>query len=128
MISTISSRKRHTFGSALAAVGLAATALVVTAPAASAGSSGVLACNQNWSISSSQGYANGQWCDGNTRVTGTVHDTNADGRCPFVRGYLSGGGYHDSAWAGPKGDSSPVNLYAPSGRTFTSVQMSYITC
>lgn len=128
MINKISSRKRHTLGSVLAAVGLAATALVVTAPAASAGGTGALACNQNWSISSGQGYANGQWCDGNTRVSGTVHDTNADGRCPFVRGYLSGGGYHDSAWAGPKGDSSPVNLYAPSGQTFTSVSMKYITC
>ncbi|GGS12999.1 hypothetical protein GCM10010269_60350 [Streptomyces humidus] len=128
MIKKPSSRKRHVLGTVLAAVGLAGTALVVTAPTASAGSTGTLACNQNWSISSAQGYANGQWCDGNTRVTGTVHDTKADGRCPFVRGYLSGGGYHDSAWAGPKGDSSPVNLSAPSGRTFTSVAMNYITC
>ncbi|MFD7260014.1 hypothetical protein [Streptomyces sp. NPDC059874] len=128
MISKISSRKRHAFGSALAAVGLAATALVVTAPAASAGGTAALGCYQNWSISSGQGYANGQWCDGNTRVTGTVHDTNADGRCPFVRAYVSGGGYRDSAWAGPKGDSSPVDIYAPAGKTFTSVQMSYITC
>ncbi|MFD0267410.1 hypothetical protein ACFVGY_12550 [Streptomyces sp. NPDC127106] len=112
----------------LAAGALAVAALAVTAPSATAGDTGALACTANWSVSSGEGYANGKWCNNNTSVSGTVHDTKSDGRCPFVRGYLSGGGWRDSDWAGPKGDSSPVNIYAPSGQTITRVAMSYIRC
>ncbi|MCB8905045.1 MULTISPECIES: hypothetical protein [unclassified Streptomyces] len=112
----------------LAAGALVAAALAVTAPSASAGGSGALDCTVNFSISSGEGYANGKWCDYNTRISGNVHDTKSDGRCPFVRAYMSGGGWRDSDWAGPKGDSSPVNVSAPSGQSITSISMSYIRC
>ncbi|NGO15365.1 hypothetical protein G5C60_49260 [Streptomyces sp. HC44] len=85
-------------------------------------------CTNNWSISSGQGYANGKWCNYDTKATGTVHDTKSDGRCPYVRGNLVGGGYVDSDWAGPKGDSSPVRLSAPSGKRFAGITMRYINC
>ncbi|MEW1566000.1 hypothetical protein AB0454_23795 [Streptomyces sp. NPDC093509] len=100
------------------------------APAASAAVQAPAAdsCTQSWSISSGQGYANGWWCNYDTKVTGTVHDTKSDGRCPFVRGKLTNGGHVDSNWAGPKGDSSPVTLKAPSGTSFSSLSMSYIVC
>ncbi|PBC61760.1 hypothetical protein BKI49_22430 [Streptomyces sp. Tue6028] len=116
------------------AVGLATVALLggglALAPAATAAPKAPTAdsCTQNWSVSSAQGYANGKWCNRNTKVTGTVHDTKSDGRCPFVRGLLNGGGHVDSDWAGPKGDSSPVRLYAPGGKSFHKVQMMYINC
>ncbi|WP_432188468.1 hypothetical protein [Streptomyces sp. Tue6028] len=116
------------------AVGLATVALLggglALAPAATAAPKAPMAdsCTQNWSVSSAQGYANGKWCNRNTKVTGTVHDTKSDGRCPFVRGLLNGGGHVDSDWAGPKGDSSPVRLYAPGGKSFYKVQMMYINC
>ncbi|GGN82950.1 hypothetical protein GCM10011579_071200 [Streptomyces albiflavescens] len=116
------------------AVGLATTALLggglALAPAATAAAKAPTAdsCTNNWSISSGEGYANGKWCNYDRKVTGTVHDTKSDGRCPFVRGLLRGGGYVDSDWAGPKGDSSPVRLYAPSGKSFYQLQMKYINC
>lgn len=116
------------------AVGLAGAALLgsglALAPAASAAPNAPMAdsCTNNWSISSGQGYANGKWCNYDTKVTGTVHDTKSDGRCPFVRGLLRNGGHRDSDWAGPRGDSSPVRLYAPSGTSFYQVEMHYITC
>ncbi|MFF4378061.1 hypothetical protein [Kitasatospora sp. NPDC001547] len=85
-------------------------------------------CTQNWSISSGQGYANGKWCNYDTKVVGTVHDTKADGRCPYVRGGLSNGGYVDSDWAGGKGKSRAITLHAPSGTRFTSLSMRSIGC
>lgn len=112
------------------AVGLATAALLggglALAPATVA--SAADSCTQNWSVSSSQGYANGKWCNYDTKITGTVHDTKADGRCPFVRGMQRDGGFHDSEWAGPKGDSSPVRLYASDGSSFYQVKMMYINC
>ncbi|MCX4916540.1 hypothetical protein [Streptomyces sp. NBC_00687] len=114
---------------ALAAAALLGGGLAM-APAASAAVQAPAAdsCTQSWSISSGQGYANGWWCNYDTKVTGTVHDTKSDGRCPFVRGKLTNGGHVDSNWAGPKGDSSPVTLKAPSGTSFSSLSMSYIVC
>ncbi|MBO1417889.1 hypothetical protein [Streptomyces sp. FH025] len=112
-------------GAAVAALTLAALFVPVTgAHAAPAADS----CTQNWSISSGQGYANGKWCNYNTKVVGSVHDTKADGRCPFVRGHLSNGGHVDSEWAGGKGKSRAITIYAPSGTQFTSLSMSYISC
>lgn len=111
------------------AICLATTALLggglALGPASTA--SAADSCTQNWSISSGEGYANGKWCNYNNKVTGTVHDTKADGRCPYVKGNYSGG-YVDSNWAGPRGDSSPVTLKAPSGRSFTSLEMRFILC
>ncbi|MEV7770348.1 hypothetical protein [Kitasatospora sp. NPDC086791] len=112
-------------GAAVAALALAVPLFpAVGAHAAPAADS----CTQNWSISSAEGYANGKWCNDNTKVVGTVHDTKADGRCPFVRGNLSSGGYVDSDWAGGKGKSRAITLHAPSGAHFTSVTMRYIGC
>ncbi|MGV9255279.1 hypothetical protein [Streptomyces sp. NPDC003697] len=116
------------------ALALATTALlggtVALAPAATAapGAPAADSCTNNWSVSSRQGYANGKWCNYNTKVIGTVHDTKADGRCPYVRGQVRGGGHVDSDWAGPKGDSSPVRLQAPRGKSFERLEMMYINC
>ncbi|GAA2626485.1 hypothetical protein GCM10010307_14430 [Streptomyces vastus] len=41
---------------------------------------------------------------------------------------MSPPGYVDSDWAGPKSDSSPVRLYARSGKCFTNLKLSYIYC
>ncbi|MFF7140918.1 hypothetical protein [Streptomyces nodosus] len=116
------------------AVGLAVTALLggglALAPGAAAapGTPRVDSCTTNWSVSSHEGYANGKWCNYNTKAIGTVHDTKADGRCPFVRGLLRGGGHVDSNWAGPKGHSTAVRLNAPRGKSFSELQMRYINC
>ncbi|MEU9997220.1 hypothetical protein [Streptomyces sp. NPDC050848] len=105
---------------------LAGTATVGTATAAPAGAS---ACGPQTRISSAEGYAWIAFCDGNTRVVGTVYDTKSDGRCPLVMGYLSGtGGTVNSNWAGPKGDNSPVDIGAAAGRTFVGAGMGYIRC
>ncbi|MFE7246087.1 hypothetical protein [Streptomyces sp. NPDC057580] len=105
---------------ALAAVVVPAT----TAQAAAQADS----CTQNWSISSTEGHASGQWCNYNTKIKGTVTDDRADGRCPFVRAYMSGGSYKDSPWVGPKGTSKYFELTAWSGQSFTSVAMKYVAC
>ncbi|MFC0598189.1 hypothetical protein [Streptomyces palmae] len=85
-------------------------------------------CTENWTRSSGEGVASGKWCDNYTRVTGTVKDTKSDGRCPFVRGHLNNGRHVDSEWAGPKGDTSPVNLSSPTGTYFSDLSMQYINC
>jgi len=108
---------------AAAAAALALLPLVGATPAARAADS----CTQNWSISSGQGYANGQWCNYNTKVKGTVHDNHSDGRCPFVRGYLTTGGYVDSPWATGNGTSRSFTLTTSSG-SFSSLSMQYIVC
>ncbi|GAA3036911.1 hypothetical protein GCM10020229_55400 [Kitasatospora albolonga] len=119
--------RTHTLVSALGAGALSLAALLLPAAGAQATTLAADSCTQNWSISSGEGYANGKWCNYNTKVTGTVHDTKADGRCPFVRGVLSNGGVVDGDWATGKGTSRGFTLDAPSGY-FTSVQMKYITC
>ncbi|KOG88512.1 hypothetical protein [Streptomyces varsoviensis] len=116
-------RKTFALAAATAALGtgLAVAPAAHAAPAADS-------CTNNWSIKDGRGYANGKWCNNDTKVKGTVHDTKSDGRCPFVRGRLNRGGHVDSDWAGPKGDSSPVRLSAPRGQHFTSVSMQSIKC
>ncbi|MEV7780653.1 hypothetical protein [Kitasatospora sp. NPDC088351] len=110
------------------AVALAALLVPVAgAPAASAATPAD-SCTNNWTISSGEGYASGKWCNNNTKVIGTVHDTKADGRCPYVQGNLSNHGHVDSGWAGGKGKSRAFTLYAPSGTHFTSLSMRYINC
>ncbi|MEU8512872.1 hypothetical protein AB0C76_14950 [Kitasatospora sp. NPDC048722] len=112
-------------GAAVAALALAALFLPATgAHAAPTADS----CTNNWSIGSAEGYANGKWCNYDTKVIGTVHDTKADGRCPYVHGGLSDGGYVDSDWAGGKGKSRSITLLAPSNTRFTSLSMRYINC
>ncbi|MFE7592159.1 hypothetical protein ACFU6K_22395 [Kitasatospora sp. NPDC057512] len=121
----MSKRRLAVHGAAVAALTLAAVLLpAVGAHAAPPADS----CTQNWSISSGEGYANGKWCNYNTKVAGTVHDTKADGRCPYVRGSLSNGGHVDSDWAGGKGKSRAITLYAPSGTHITGLSMRYIGC
>ncbi|MFF9646381.1 hypothetical protein [Kitasatospora aureofaciens] len=121
----MSSRRLAVPGAAVAALALAALFL----PAAGAHASPRAdSCTNNWSISSAEGYANGKWCNYNTKVIGTVHDTKADGRCPYVRGDLSNGGHVDSDWAGGKGKSRSITLLAPSNTHFTSLSMRYINC
>ncbi|MBD0674551.1 hypothetical protein [Streptomyces sp. CBMA156] len=125
----MSKRRLAVPGAAVAALTLAAL-LLPAAAAATAAPVAPLAdsCTQNWSISSGEGYANGKWCNYNTKVVGTVHDTKADGRCPYVSGKLSNGGHVDSDWAGGKGKSRSIAIYAPSNTHFTSLSMRYIGC
>ncbi|MET8625098.1 hypothetical protein ABZW30_15315 [Kitasatospora sp. NPDC004669] len=121
----MSKRRLAVPGAAVAALTLAALLF----PAADAQATPAAdSCTQNWSIKSAEGYANGKWCNYNTKIVGTVHDTRADGRCPFVRADLSNGGVVDSDWAGGKGKSRAITMYAPSGTYFTRVSMSYINC
>ncbi|MFE7524383.1 hypothetical protein ACFU7Y_01490 [Kitasatospora sp. NPDC057542] len=121
----MSKRRLAVPGAAVAALTLAALLLPVTGAHAAPPAD---SCTQNWSISSGEGYANGKTCNNHAKLVGTVHDTKADGRCPYVRGKLSNGGHVDSDWAGGKGKSRAITLYAPSGAHFTSVSMRYIGC
>ncbi|MGW1226712.1 hypothetical protein [Streptomyces sp. NPDC001515] len=114
---------------ALGTVSLGLFGALSLVPVASASPSAPAAsCTENWSLSSGQGIASGKWCNNYTSVQGTVTDTKSDGKCPFVRGHLSNGRHVDSDWAGPKGDSSPVNLSSPKGTYISSLSMQYINC
>lgn len=117
---------------AIAASAFAALALSASTVPAVAGTVTSTAappsCEQNWSVSGSEGYANGCYENGLTKVTGTVHDTKADGRCPFVRAHFTNGGVGDSNWATGKGTKANVNIVAPSGSTVKSVSWEYIHC
>ncbi|MEU8542551.1 hypothetical protein AB0C52_21650 [Streptomyces sp. NPDC048717] len=86
------------------------------------------ACEQNWDLSGGEGYANGCYENGLTKVTGTVHDTKADGRCPFVRAHFTNGSVGDSNWATGKGTKATVRIVAPSGATVKSLTWEYIKC
>ncbi|MFD4658160.1 hypothetical protein ACFWP2_21330 [Kitasatospora sp. NPDC058444] len=121
----MSKRRLAVPGAAVAALALAALLLPATAAHAAPPAD---SCTQNWSVNSGEGYANGKTCNNHTKLVGTVHDTKADGRCPYVRGNLSGGGYVDSDWAGGKGKSRAITLYAPARTHFTSITMRYIGC
>lgn len=116
--------KSRSLLSILAGGALAFAAVLVPASTANAADS----CTQNWSIKSTEGHANGQWCNYNTKVTGTVTDDKADGRCPFVRGYTTGGGHVDGPWIGPKGASKSFSLTAGSGKSFNKLEMKYVYC
>ncbi|MBT1183442.1 hypothetical protein HET69_05335 [Streptomyces sp. CJ_13] len=111
---------------ALAALGILALPAAVSP--ASAATPTANSCDSNWTLNKSWGRANGRFCDNDQHLSGTVKDTAADGRCPYVRGHILGGGFRDSDWAGPKGDSSPVELWAPDGRKFEYVELRYIDC
>ena len=113
-----------------AAMTAAAAAALALLPLAGATSTAQAAdsCTQNWSISSGQGYANGQWCNYNSKVQGTVHDNRSDGRCPFVRGYPNTGGHVDGPWATGNGTSRSFTLAGPAGSSFLSISMQYIVC
>ncbi|MCQ8830556.1 hypothetical protein [Streptomyces malaysiensis] len=116
---------------AIAGAGLLAAFPFSAAHAAtptSASSVQVPGCPHNWTVSSAEGVASGQWCYNKNLAIGTVTDTKADGRCPYVRGYTSYGRTVDSDWAGPKGDSSPVYLDAGTGDPFVRLAMKYVNC
>ncbi|EXU67323.1 hypothetical protein Z951_15475 [Streptomyces sp. PRh5] len=116
------------------AAAVASFGLFAALPAGTAAASGSASfepdpvCNQNWSTSSQWGIASGQWRDSETLAKGTVTDTKADGRCPYVRTYTSSGSYIDSDWAGPKGDSSPVLLDTTYNDPFVRITMGAINC
>ncbi|WP_456985520.1 hypothetical protein [Kitasatospora sp. cg17-2] len=93
-----------------------------------AGTTRTASCGGSFTIFSNEGMASIQYCDGGTSVIGTVYDTAADGRCPRVEAKQSNGSWRTSDWAGPKGDTSPVNLYASPGLYFVDVKMGYISC
>ncbi|MFF0746652.1 hypothetical protein ACFYVL_40320 [Streptomyces sp. NPDC004111] len=103
---------------------LATTATVGTVAAAPASAP---SCAGPHALRSSQGHASIFFC-GTSSIFGTVYDDKADGKCPLVIVYLKNGGKRYSNWAGPKGDSSPVNVSAPSGTYITSAGMGYIKC
>jgi hypothetical protein len=112
----------------LLAVPLSATASAAAlAPlpvSAMANSSG---CWDTWTVKDGAGFASGRCFDFRT-VVGTVTDDAADGRCPLVQGRTNTGGLVSSDWAGPKWDTSPVNLRAPEGQWFDSLHIVSIWC
>ncbi|MEU5647425.1 hypothetical protein [Streptomyces milbemycinicus] len=114
---------------AVASVGLltalSSASAHAAAPAPTSAAS-ALACG-NWSVANDWGFASGTNCNG-TLVDGTVTDNNADGRCPYVRGYKLSGAYDDSDWAGPKGDSSPVRVNATESDPFVRFSLRAIYC
>ncbi|MEU2453858.1 hypothetical protein ABZ605_27745 [Streptomyces sp. NPDC012765] len=116
---------------AFSAASLGIFGALFTYPAASAATSGAQlssSCDQVMYQSNQWGWANGRYCDGNTRIVGTVKDTAADGRCPYLSADLSNGNRVDSDWAGPAGDTSPIDIWAPPGTTFVHVQIRAIYC
>ncbi|MGY0063683.1 hypothetical protein ACWY4P_45555 [Streptomyces sp. LZ34] len=97
---------------------LAGTTLSGTATAAPSACGGV---------SSAEGHAVITTC-ASWQITGTVYDDKADGRCPRVRAYDNNDKYYYSDWAGPKGDSSPVDIRPDSGAYLKGYYMAYIEC
>ncbi|MFF3005679.1 hypothetical protein ACFVTF_23025 [Kitasatospora sp. NPDC057940] len=87
---------------------------VVVSPTAQASTPGVLTCDvieTGGPDAHAEGYADGRICDGN--ITGTVHDTKADGRCPYVRLHFNDGSSWDSPWAGGNGTKANFSGYHP---------------
>ncbi|MFF9458066.1 hypothetical protein [Streptomyces flaveolus] len=110
---------------AVLSVGMLTALSTATAQATASSEVSAKGC-YNWSVTSSWGFASGTNCG--WKATGTVTDSKADGRCPYVVGHKLSGGVEDSDWAGPKGDTSPVEIYAPSTDPFVSFTMSAIYC
>ncbi|CAL9662456.1 hypothetical protein [Streptomyces sp. enrichment culture] len=110
---------------AVLSVGMLTALSTATAQATTSSEASVQGC-KNWSVTSSWGFASGINCG--WQATGTVTDTKADGRCPFVLGHKFSGGMEDSDWAGPKGDTSPVEIYASTTDPFVSFTMDAIYC
>ncbi|WP_330334524.1 hypothetical protein OHS33_35395 [Streptomyces sp. NBC_00536] len=103
---------------ALSALGL------VSAPAAQAATPGTSTCRVIEAPRTAEGYGDGRVCDGN--ITGTVHDTRADGRCPYVRIFFTVDGWWDSPWAG--GNGKAVNFSGYHAGEYTGAEMRYISC
>ncbi|MEU9182858.1 hypothetical protein AB0C90_39975 [Streptomyces sp. NPDC048550] len=97
---------------------------LVSAPAAQASTPGASTCRVIDPRATAEGYGDGRVCDGN--ITGTVHDTRADGRCPYVRIFFTVGGWWDSPWAGGKGKAVNFAGYHPG--EYTGAEMRYISC
>lgn len=97
---------------------------LVLAPSAEASTAGASTCRNIEAPRTSEGYGDGRVCDGN--ITGTVHDTKADGRCPYVRVYFTIGEPWDSPWAGGKGKA--VNFSGFHEGEYTGAEMKYISC
>ncbi|WEH37245.1 hypothetical protein PZB75_30095 [Streptomyces sp. AM 4-1-1] len=106
---------------ALCALGL------TSAPMAQASTGAALTCkvvDTGGPGSRPEGYGDARVCDGN--ITGTVHDTKADGRCPYVRIFFNDGGWWESPWAGGNGKS--VNFSGFHSGVPTSAVLDYIFC
>ncbi|WP_330334523.1 hypothetical protein OHS33_35390 [Streptomyces sp. NBC_00536] len=100
---------------------------LASAPTAQASTDAVLGCrvfDTGGPGSRPEGYGDGRVCDGN--ITGTVHDTRADGRCPYVRIFFTDGGWWESPWAGGKGKA--VNFSGFHAGEPTSAVLDYISC
>ncbi|MEU4687021.1 hypothetical protein [Streptomyces xinghaiensis] len=112
----------------LAALALLAVPVHGTASAAPTGPTGPAAEHApcyNWSVKSREGYANGRRCG--SKVHGTVKDTRADGRCPYVRVKTQKGWYFDGPWVGPKGKSKKFTIDTR-GDFATHYYLRYIHC
>ncbi|MFF9010514.1 hypothetical protein ACF087_32560 [Streptomyces goshikiensis] len=123
--------KRIGPGQTVAAAGLLGALCclgLTTAPLAQAASAdAVLTCkvvDTGGPGSRPEGYGDARVCDGN--ITGTVHDTKADGRCPYMRIFFSDGGWWESPWAG--GNGKAVNFSGHHPGTATSAVLDYISC
>ncbi|TJZ49453.1 hypothetical protein FCH28_24365 [Streptomyces piniterrae] len=84
-------------------------------------------CVYRGSLSGAGGSADWYLCDG-VHAIGEVKDDKADGRCPFVMFRLSNSEVRTSNWAGPKGDTSPIDVWAAPGTSIIDAWMSNIAC
>ncbi|MGW2545244.1 hypothetical protein ACWC5I_31300 [Kitasatospora sp. NPDC001574] len=111
------------------AAGMAPLASAASVEPAASGNASLNACeNGTWTFSRSEGYGSGCFTNNATHINGTVHDTKSDGRCPYIRGHLSNGGWLDSNWATGNGTVATVDIWAPSGTSFTSATWGFIYC
>ncbi|WP_190092678.1 hypothetical protein [Streptomyces melanogenes] len=109
---------------AIIALGAVCSLGLASAPWAQASEAGVQTCDVFTTDKYPEGYGDGRVCDGN--ITGTVHDTRADGRCPYVRIFFDDGGWWESPWAGGKGKVTYFSGYHTGRRT--SAVLDYISC
>ncbi|WEH37244.1 hypothetical protein PZB75_30090 [Streptomyces sp. AM 4-1-1] len=112
------------FRTAAATVIAFASLGLVAIPSAQASTPGPSTCRVISPQATAEGYGDGRVCDGN--ITGTVHDTKADGRCPYVRISFTRGDPWDSPWAGGNGKS--VNFSGYHEGEYTGAEMRYISC
>lgn len=103
-------------GSFLGALMLGASILATPAIAAGSESKEALACI-GWNKTRGEGGGSGQICHGDT-ASGTIFDAKADGRCPFIKFYYTGGGHKQSPHVGPAGISRSFTVYADAGKYF----------
>jgi hypothetical protein len=99
------------------------------APSAQAATTGAANNCVTWADERGEGSGGGSICNGNWG-DGWVYDKKADGRCPFARFHMAGGGYVNSPHAGGQGNTTNFrDVVAHPGRMFNgSVTIEWFSC